>query len=229
MGNATSATATEEEKNASMSKVSLESFDFFAFHSPYGKLVQKGYARLVRQLVVRTARAITDLLMLRFYSIFQLYNDYLSNPTHPLFATVPASFLTLPRHTTLLNKDVEKVFVTLSAPSFAAKVFPTTLASKKIGNMYTASLYGSLASLLDSTSSEDLEGKRIGMYSYGSGLAASFFSLRVRGSTKDMQVKMDLKKRLEAMTVRSCEEYVEALKVCLYPLLLSNAFELTGV
>jgi len=27
--------------------VTLDSFDFFAFHSPYGKLVQKGYARLV--------------------------------------------------------------------------------------------------------------------------------------------------------------------------------------
>ena len=30
-----------------VSDVNLDQFDFFAFHSPYGKLVQKGYARLV--------------------------------------------------------------------------------------------------------------------------------------------------------------------------------------
>lgn len=30
-----------------MGEVSLEDFDFVAFHSPYGKLVQKGFARLV--------------------------------------------------------------------------------------------------------------------------------------------------------------------------------------
>lgn len=31
-------------------KVSLKDFDYVAFHGPYGKLVQKGYARLVRML-----------------------------------------------------------------------------------------------------------------------------------------------------------------------------------
>lgn len=101
----------------------------------------------------------------------------------------------------------------LSKDIFTAKVFPCTIASKKLGNMYTASLYGSLASLLDSTSSADLQGKRIAMYSYGSGLAASFFTIRVKGSTEEMQTKLDLKKRLEKMEVRPCEEYVEALQV----------------
>jgi 3-hydroxy-3-methylglutaryl CoA synthase len=31
-----------------MKDVSLEDFDYVAFHSPYGKLVQKGFSRLVR-------------------------------------------------------------------------------------------------------------------------------------------------------------------------------------
>lgn len=31
-----------------MKDVSLDDFDFLVFHSPYGKLVQKGFARLVR-------------------------------------------------------------------------------------------------------------------------------------------------------------------------------------
>jgi hydroxymethylglutaryl-CoA synthase len=46
---------------------------------------------------------------------------------------------------------------------------------RMIGNSYTASLYVGLASLLDLVD-ENLAGKRIGFYSYGSGLAAEFFS-----------------------------------------------------
>lgn len=43
------------------------------------------------------------------------------------------------------------------------------------GNSYTASLYVGLNSLLD-TCEEDLSGKRIGLYSYGSGCVAEYFS-----------------------------------------------------
>ncbi len=46
---------------------------------------------------------------------------------------------------------------------------------RQIGNSYTASLYVSLASLFDLTP-DDLSGKRIGFYSYGSGCVAEFFS-----------------------------------------------------
>ena len=74
-----------------------------------------------------------------------MYNDYLSNPTSPKFASVPAELLALDRAKTLMNKDVEKTFVGLSAAAFKAKTGPATLASKKLGNMYTASLYGALA------------------------------------------------------------------------------------
>lgn len=46
---------------------------------------------------------------------------------------------------------------------------------RHIGNSYTASLYVGLASLLDLTK-EDLTGKRLGFYSYGSGCVAEYFS-----------------------------------------------------
>lgn len=147
-----------------------------------------------------------------------MYNDYLSNPTDPKFESVPANLLAPPRETTLLNKEVEKTFTTLSAAAFKAKTGPATLASKKLGNMYTASLYGALASLIDSTPSDVLQGKRVAMYSYGSGLAATFFSLRVRGSTKEMAEKMDLQARVAKIEVRPCQEYVDALKVRRLPL-----------
>lgn len=39
--------AGKDIKEAQHGDVSLEDFDYVAFHSPYGKLVQKGFARLV--------------------------------------------------------------------------------------------------------------------------------------------------------------------------------------
>ena len=47
--------------------------------------------------------------------------------------------------------------------------------NRNTGNTYAASLYEGLACLLD-TSGEDLAGARIGLYSYGSGCMAEFFS-----------------------------------------------------
>jgi hydroxymethylglutaryl-CoA synthase len=47
--------------------------------------------------------------------------------------------------------------------------------SRITGNSYTASLYVGLASLLD-TSPDELAGRRVGLFSYGSGCMASFFS-----------------------------------------------------
>lgn len=103
--------------------------------------------------------------------------------------------------------------MTASKDLFNKKTQPSTLTSKKLGNMYAASVYGSLASLLDTAAPEDLAGKRIALYSYGSGLAASFFTMRVKGSTAEMKEKLNLAARLDKMEVRPCTEYVAALKV----------------
>ena len=46
---------------------------------------------------------------------------------------------------------------------------------RQMGNSYTAALYIGLASLLDAAN-DDLSGKRIGFYSYGSGCVAEYFS-----------------------------------------------------
>ena len=51
------------------------------------------------------------------------------------------------------------------------------------------------------------------MYAFGSGCAASFYALRVAGSTAVFARKIGLKERLAAMEIRSCDEYVKALKV----------------
>jgi hydroxymethylglutaryl-CoA synthase len=51
---------------------------------------------------------------------------------------------------------------------------------RQMGNSYTASLYVSLASLLDHTQEQMMNGKRIGFYSYGSGSVAEYFSAVVQ-------------------------------------------------
>lgn len=170
--------------------IKLSDFDYPIFHSPYGKLVQKGHARL-------------------------LYNDFASDPSNPKFASVPSEFLGLSPTESLASKPLEKAFVGLAASDYKTRVAPSMSLAKRCGNMYTASLYGGLVSLVSNVDPAELKNKRISMFAYGSGCASSFFGIRVRGDTSEMREKIDLQRRLQSMKVVPCEEYVAALKVCL--------------
>jgi hydroxymethylglutaryl-CoA synthase len=77
--------------------------------------------------------------------------------------------------------------------------------------MYTASLYGGLASLLSSVEPADLKGKTISMFAYGSGFASSFYTMTVKGDTTEIKEKLDLVNRLASMKVVPCQEYVDAM------------------
>ena len=54
------------------------------------------------------------------------------------------------------------------------------------------------------------------MFAFGSGAAASFYCIRVKGSTAPIRDAMNLLQRLADMKVVPCEEYVEAMKVCFF-------------
>ena len=77
------------------------------------------------------------------------------------------------------------------------------------GNMYCASVYGGLVSLLSNVDAGALRGRRIGVFSYGSGLASSFFSMRVVGDTAPFSEKVDLHRRLQARRTVPPEVYDE--------------------
>ncbi len=79
--------------------------------------------------------------------------------------------------------------------------------------MYTGSLYGGLASLVSSVDPAEFKGKRISLFAYGSGLASSFFTIKVKGDTSEIKEKLDLVNRLAAMKVVPCQEYVDSLKL----------------
>ena len=62
-----------------------------------------------------------------------------------------------------------------ASASFEAQVAPSLGLSARVGNIYTGSLYLSLAALLHKEATL-LAGKRIGLFSYGSGCVSEFFS-----------------------------------------------------
>ncbi|MCR5224893.1 MAG: hydroxymethylglutaryl-CoA synthase [Alphaproteobacteria bacterium] len=75
-----------------------------------------------------------------------------------------------------------------------------------IGNSCSASLYICLISLLDNTK-ENMDGKRVGMFSYGSGSVAEYFSLTVsKGYDKMLTAKAN-REMLSNRTEISFEEY----------------------
>jgi len=49
---------------------------------------------------------------------------------------------------TYFDKDTEKTFLKASGPVYEKRVVPTILMARENGNMYTASLYGGVVSLL---------------------------------------------------------------------------------
>jgi hypothetical protein len=189
--------------------------------SPYGKLVQKGHARMFYNVSDQPPRRphqdcyddrLDRLDRVPLDPSLTLGQDYLRNSSHSSFASVPEGINT-DRTKTYTDKIVEKTFLGVAASHYDSAVVPSTDCVKRCGNMYTASLYGALASLLSSNPEGVQQGKRIGMYAFGSGCAASFYAIRVDGSTKHIADKMQLKERLAKMDVRPCEEYVTALKV----------------
>ncbi|KAB2100003.1 hypothetical protein AG0111_0g11751 [Alternaria gaisen] len=129
------------------------------------------------------------------------------------FAEVPDSIREVEYRASLTDKSIEKTFMGLAQERFARCVQPSTEIPNMCGNMYSASVYGSLCSLLCNVNSETLLGKRITIFSYGSGLASSMFSLKVRGSTKQMAEKLDVHRRLVDRVVVSPEEYEKACSV----------------
>lgn len=124
---------------------------------------------------------------------------------------------------TLADKNIEKSFIALGKTTFASHVNAGMRCSRRCGNMYTASLYGGLASVISSVEPAELLGKRLSMFALGSGLASSFFVIKVVGDTTDMKNKMDLIKRLASMKVVPCQDYVDALQVRFPPLIFVSS------
>lgn len=155
--------------------VSLEDFDAVLFHSPYCKLVQKSLARLA-------------------------LNDFIRSPNKKIAGL--ENFEDLKLENSYFDRNVEKVFLNSSKEEFNSKTKPSLLIASEVGNMYTPSLYGGLVSLLVSKDIQELAGSKAVLFSYGSGLASSMFSITI---SKDCNEKSALAKLVNKL------QYVKVL------------------
>ncbi|KAI8368194.1 hydroxymethylglutaryl-CoA synthase [Radiomyces spectabilis] len=168
-------------------KPSMDDIDYLVCHSPYAKLVNKSFARAS-------------------------YNDFLKDPENEKFAPL-AGFKEVSYAESLENRDLEKACVGMTKAGYAQKVGPAAFVPKQIGNMYTAAVWSGLASLISEVDSETLKDKRVLLYSYGSGLAASMISFRITGSTDGIKQKLNLRERLAARTIAKPEDFAEAMAI----------------
>jgi hydroxymethylglutaryl-CoA synthase len=161
----------------------INRFASIAFHTPTCKVVQKSYARL-------------------------LYNDYLADPkSNAAFDNLPESIAEVEYQASVSDKTIEKTFMKLTDKAYKEKIYPGTLCARNVGNMYTASVYSSLASIISELPADTLLDQRIGVFSYGSGLAASFFSIKVAGDVSQIAKGLNIRETLENRIKVSPEEH----------------------
>lgn len=174
--------------------VNLNTFDAVLFHTPFCKLVQKSLARLGFNDFLLTSPAKRSAI----YPDFEKFND-----------------LTLEE--TYFNRDVEKAFMTFYNEGFEAKTKPSLLLANQVGNMYTPSVYSGLVSYLISISANELVNKKIGIFSYGSGLASSLYSVTTTSDVNALRKVTDnlihLKQKLEKREKVSPQEFTHLMEV----------------
>lgn len=173
----------------------LHSADAFLFHSPYCKLVQKSVARL-------------------------MFNDFLCDQEPEGTFRDLQVYRDVNREDTYFNRDLETVFMTISKSVFKDKTEPSLLLANQVGNMYTPSVFGGLVSFLISKPIQELTSCRCVLFSYGSGLASSMYSLQITADIsplsplhKVVESLADVRTRLESRKKISPPEFDRLMKL----------------
>ncbi|PWZ55254.1 hypothetical protein Zm00014a_012780 [Zea mays] len=179
--------------------------DYVVFHSPYNKLVQKSFARLYYNDFLRNCRWVIYYIGIFVSTVDEEAREKL------------APYAGLSSEESYQSRDLEKASQQFSKNLYESKVQPTTLIPKQVGNMYTASLYAALASVIHNRH-ETLAGQRIVMFSYGSGLTSTMFSFKIKEghhpfSLLNIANIMDVSKKLKARHVVPPKKFIEVLKL----------------
>ncbi|XP_059277716.1 hydroxymethylglutaryl-CoA synthase-like [Lycium ferocissimum] len=167
---------------------SVDDAAYFVFHSPYNKLVQKSFGRL-------------------------LYNDFLRNASYidESAKQILTPFESSTAEESYQSCDLDEASQQVAKPFYDEKVEPTTLIPKQVGNMYTASLYAAFASLLHNKH-DTLAGQRVIMFSYGGGSTATMFSLNLNEGQHPFNLSniasvMNVAEKLEKRYEYTTEEF----------------------
>jgi len=168
-------------------KIDIETVPYFVFHTPYSKLVQKSFARLA-------------------------FNDFIKDQENPKYAGLEDhKGKTLSE--TYYDKPLEKAFMAYTKEKFQKKVIPSLYIPKNCGNMYCGSVYSALTSLISQIPAEELLNKRVVLFSYGSGLAASMFSFKIKKSTAEIAKILNINERLESRNEVKPEDFAEIMSL----------------
>ena len=174
--------------------------DYFVFHAPYNKLVQKSYGRLhfvdarrrhARSMAARGGdSAAEEKKDDPPQDVGSAHVAAASSTTTTTTTTRPIgpfseADLMRPIEETYTDRDLENALKNVSKESYARRLADANAASKIVGNTYTASVFLGLASLVDKAGGRgDLTpGKTAVVFSYGSGAIATMYRLHVREPT----------------------------------------------
>ncbi|KAG2387812.1 hypothetical protein C9374_001406 [Naegleria lovaniensis] len=187
--------------------ISVADLDYLCFHAPYNKLVQKSFARMVYSDFALAEESQLETLFAK-YGV----NDDETKTKIKQFAR------SLPREETYNDNESSKFFIGLTKKIYEQKVGASTYLPRELGNTYAASLYAGLTSLVG-LKGQELQDKRINLFSYGSGLAAAMFEFQGRETThkkhryqlEDIKHILDLPNRLNQRQEITPEQYSKTM------------------
>ncbi|KAF3340695.1 hydroxymethylglutaryl-CoA synthase [Carex littledalei] len=190
---------------------SVADADYCVFHSPYNKVTVFLIIHFLKsRFYLFTINPFFCLICLLFiYFKFSTVDEDAIEKLKP--------FADLVGDESYQSRDLEKTSQQVAKALYDAKVGPSTLVPKQVGNMYTASLYAALLSVIHNKHAS-LEGQRIMMFSYGSGMTATVFSLKAKKAQHPFTLSniasvLDVSRKLESRHEVSPEKFVETLKL----------------
>jgi len=179
----------------------LDHVDYLNMHLPYSNMGKKALAYLVRhewRSLPRWKEIVEEIGM---------KEPIPKDPRGTIESVLEdAEFMAKDHQFTKLFTNTEK-YVEL----YESKLASSLIASKMIGNLYTASLYLGFRSSLEFEYQKgvDLKGKRVGFCSYGSGASAMIFSGVLQPECEQIVKDMNLEEELGPRTKLSLDEYEE--------------------
>jgi len=179
----------------------LDYVDYLNMHLPYSNMGKKALAYLVRHEwrdLPRWKKIIEEIGM---------EEPIPKDPRGTIESTLEdAEFMANDHQFTKLFTST-----VMYAELYESKLASSLIASKMIGNLYTASLYLGFRSSLEFEYQKgvDLEGKRVGFCSYGSGASAMIFSGVIQPEYDQVVKDMNLEAELGPRTKLSLDEYEE--------------------
>jgi 3-hydroxy-3-methylglutaryl CoA synthase len=119
----------------------------------------------------------------------------------------PLTSLVERAHRALLESGNDDITADGASASFAHMVAPSLRYNRALGNIYSGSLYASIAGLIDDPTTDLGQNTRIGCFSYGSGACAELFDLTPAPTARATVGELGIDRHLAERRPISLEEY----------------------